>query len=65
MDKEREDLKNNANIQQLKEICMPIVNYLKENENIYTDVHISMNEIKVTSVKYGIPLYKEAINHKD
>lgn len=51
--------------QRFIEMCMPIVEYLKKNGNMYTEVHISIDEIKVTSVECGIPLNEEAINHKD
>lgn len=42
----------------LSEICMPVVKYLKKNSDPYTEVHISVDGIKVTSVKCGIPLNK-------
>lgn len=45
-------------IPQFIEMCMPIVEYLKENGDIYTEVHISIDEIKITSVECGIPLNK-------
>ena len=45
-------------IPQFMEMCMPIVDYLKENGDIYTEVHISVDEIKITSVECGLPLNK-------
>lgn len=40
---------------EFKNICQPIISYLKNIGNPYVEVHISMDEIKVTSVECGIP----------
>lgn len=47
-----------SDIDRFREICQPILSYLKKYGDPYTEVHISMNEIKVTSVKCGIPVEK-------
>lgn len=38
----------------LAEMCKPIVDYLQENYDPYVEVHISVDEIKVTSVECSI-----------
>ena len=46
------------NQDELKKTCQPIVDYLQKNCDPYIEVHISMDEIRVTSVECGIPLMK-------
>lgn len=41
---------------ELKEMCQPIISYLEKHCDPYTEVHISMDGIKVTSVQCGIPV---------
>ncbi len=53
-----------ANIDEFAEMCKPIIEQLEKLGNPYIEVHISMNQIKVTSVEVGIPLNK-AINPED
>ncbi len=48
-------------MEKFADMCKPIVKYLEDNGTPYTEVHISMDEIKVTTVECGIPL-KKAIN---
>ena len=50
------------NRDELKKICQPIVDYLQKNCNPYIEVHISMDEIRVTSVECGIPISERADN---
>ncbi len=62
--KGKEDKMNRPIISDTKEfaeMCKPIIEYLEKCGNPYTEVHISVHEIKVTSVECGIPL-KKAIN---
>lgn len=51
-----------SDIDGFREMCRPILLYLEKHCDPYTEVHISMNEIKVTSVECGIPARKAA-NH--
>lgn len=43
-------------MEELKQLCNPVIEYLKENCDSCTEVHITDSEIKVISIKYGIPL---------
>lgn len=40
---------------ELKELCQPVIAYLEKYCDPYTEVHISMDGIKVTSVQCEIP----------
>ena len=51
-------------IEHISNLCQPIINYLRLNRSPYTEVHISIDEIKVTYVELGIPVTK-ATNPKD
>lgn len=42
--------------EELKQLCNPVVEYLRKNHDPYTEVHITDSEIKVTTVECGIPL---------
>lgn len=46
-------------IEKFKALCKPVVDYIAENGDPYTEVHISMDKIYVTSVECGIPLIPE------
>lgn len=50
-----------SDINALIEMCKPIVKYIEESGVPYVEVHISTDEIKVTSTECGIP-FKKAIN---
>ncbi|WP_162832177.1 hypothetical protein [Clostridium hydrogeniformans] len=50
---------NLKEINELKNLCTPIVEYLKENYDPYCKVIISDNEIKLVSTKIGIPINQE------
>lgn len=41
--------------EELKELCQPVITYLEKYCDPYTEVHISMDGIKVTSVQCGVP----------
>lgn len=43
-------------IEKFKALCRPVIDYIAENGDPYTEVHISMDSINVTSVECGIPL---------
>lgn len=40
---------------ELREMCQPIISYLEKHGDPYSEVHISMDGIKITSVQCGIP----------
>lgn len=42
--------------EELKQLCDPIVEYLRKNCDPYTEVHITDCKIRVTSVECGIPV---------
>ncbi len=42
------------NTDEFKRMCLPIISYLEKYCDPYTEVHISMDEIKVTSTECGI-----------
>lgn len=42
--------------EKLKQLCSPVVEYLRKNCDPYTEVHITDSEIKVTAVECGIPV---------
>lgn len=44
------------NVEKFKELCQPVIDYIAKNGDPYTEVHISMDKINVTSVECGIPL---------
>lgn len=44
------------NTDEFKRMCLPIISYLEKYCDPYTEVHISMDEIKVTSTECGIPV---------
>lgn len=44
------------NMKEFEALCGPVVKYLRNNGNPYTEVHISQDRITVTSVECGIPL---------
>ena len=46
-------------IEKFKALCKPVVDYIAENGDPYTEVHISMDKIDVTSVECGIPLVND------
>lgn len=48
-----------------KKLCEPIVEYLRKNCNPYIEVHISMDEIKVTSVECGISTQEKRLTNED
>ena len=41
---------------EFRTMCRPIISYLEKYCDPYTEVHISMDEIKVTSIECGIPV---------
>ena len=43
-------------IEDLEELCLPIVDYLKENYNPHYEVVISERSIKLMSSEIGIPI---------
>lgn len=43
-------------IEKFKALRKPVIDYIAENGDPYTEVHISMDKIDVTSVECGIPL---------
>lgn len=49
---------SNSDVKRFEEMCQPIISYLRKHCDPYTEVHISMDEIKVTSVECGIPVKK-------
>ncbi len=44
-----------SDVNEFREMCQPILSYLKKYGDPYSEVHISMDGIKVTSVVCGIP----------
>lgn len=40
----------------VREMCKPVISYLRKNCDPYTEVHITMDEIKITTVGCGIPV---------
>lgn len=53
-----ENKKLSYDIEHISNLCQPLVEYLKLNGTPYTEIHISMNEVKITSVELGIPCNK-------
>lgn len=45
-------------MEKIREMCRPVVDYLENNGTPYNEVHISVDAIKVTSVECCIPLEK-------
>ena len=45
--------------EELREICMPLVEWLKKYANIHTQVIVNESYIKVTSDELGIPLIND------
>lgn len=58
-------MSNILDTMRLTDLCKPIVEYLKIYGDMYTTVHITMDEIKVTSVECSIPLIEEATSLND
>lgn len=50
--------------EELKQLCKPVVEYLRKNHDPYTEVHITDSEIKVTTVECGIPLKDAGVSEK-
>lgn len=51
----KKPLISDSDVEQLKVMCQPVISYLEKYCDPYTEVHISMDGIKVTSVQCGIP----------
>lgn len=47
------------NMDELKNMCQPIADFLHENCNPYTEIHISNEMISVTTVECGIPIKRK------
>ena len=46
----------------LETLCQPLVEYLKENHNPYTEIVVTMDSITVKQRTLGIPLKKQVTN---
>lgn len=40
----------------LTKLCEPLIEYLKENHDPYTAIHVSMDKVELSYVKLGIPI---------
>lgn len=43
---------------ELEKLCLPLISYLKENHNPYTEIVIKMDSVEVKQNIDGIPINK-------
>ena len=43
-------------MEELKQLCEPLVNYLTQNHDPHTQIIVSMDSILITKTEIGIPL---------
>lgn len=44
------------NMEEIASLCRPLISYLQTNCDQYTEIHISVEEIKITSAELEIPV---------
>lgn len=57
--KEKEDMairEEEEEMEELKQLCEPLVNYLTQNHDPHTQIIVSMDSILITKTEIGIPL---------
>lgn len=43
-------------VDELIELCEPLIRYLKEHHDPYTTIHVNMDKVELSCVKLGIPV---------